>query len=107
MNTKGKTWKTTLASLLSVFLLLSSSLTSVFAQGTTDGTIAGAVIDQQGLVVAGAKVTAKNKATGQTLNATTGDTGTFRINNVPVGTYTVTIEAQSFKTYANENVEVQ
>ena len=52
-------------------------------------------------------MTAKNAATGQTLTATTEDNGSFRFSNVPVGTYTVTIEAQNFKTYSNPDVQVQ
>ena len=94
-------------SLLAVFLLLSWGLAPVFAQGTTDGSIAGTVADQQGAVVGGAKVTVKNNGTGQTFTATASDTGTFRINNVPVGLYTVTIEGQNFKTYSNADVQVQ
>src|SRR5687767_12442265 len=79
----------------------------VFAQGTTDGTIAGIVADPQGAVISGAKVTAKNNATGQSFNATSGDNGAFRINNVPVGLYAVTIEIENFKKYSNPNVQVQ
>src|SRR5262245_3244684 len=103
MKVKGRMLKRAV-SLLAVFLLL-TSFTPVFAQGTTDGTIAGTVTDQTGGVVVGAKVSAKNKATSQTLEATTGDNGTFRINNVPVGQYTVTITAPNFKT-ASADVSV-
>src|SRR5713226_405878 len=106
MKVKLRVMKEAFASLLAVFLLLSVSA-PVFAQGTTDGTLAGTVSDPQGGVVVGAKVTAKSKTTGQTLHATTGDNGTFRINNVQVGIYTVTIEAQNFKTYSNADVQVQ
>ncbi len=77
------------------------------AQGTTDGTIAGTVQDAQGAVIASAKVIAKNNATGRTWTVEAADNGSFRINNVPVGIYTVTIEADSFKTYSNAEVQVQ
>jgi hypothetical protein len=89
------------------FALMLAMLTPVFAQGTTDGTIAGTATDPQGAVISGAKVTARNNATGQELTATTGDVGTFRINNVPVGIYTVRIEVANFKTYSNPDVQVQ
>jgi hypothetical protein len=88
-------------------VLMLAMVAPVFAQGTTDGTIAGVATDAQGAVISGAKVTAKNAATGQTLNATTEDNGSFRFSNLPVGTYTVTIEAQNFKTYSNPDVQVQ
>src|SRR5438093_3514090 len=103
MKVKGRMLKRAV-SLLAVFLLL-AGFTPVFAQGT-DGSIAGTVTDQQGAVIPGAKVTAKNKSTSQTFEATTGDNGTFRINNVPVGEYTVTITAPNFKT-ANADVRVE
>ncbi|HXG67934.1 MAG TPA: carboxypeptidase-like regulatory domain-containing protein, partial [Blastocatellia bacterium] len=96
--------------LISLVLSLALALATVFpalAQGTTDGTIAGTVVDPQGAVIPDAKVTARNKATGQTLTTTAADNGTFRISNVPVGVYTVTIEAPSFKTYSNPDVQVQ
>ena len=90
-----------------VFLLVLQMVSPVFAQGTTDGTIAGTVQDPQGAVVAGAKVTARNNATAQTFTTQTADNGSFRINNVPVGSYTLTIEAASFKTYSNPEIQVQ
>src|SRR5215510_3579806 len=107
MKVKGRLLKEAFASFLAVLLVMSMGFTTALAQGTTDGTIAGTVNDQTGAVVSGAKVTAKNNATAQTLTATTGDNGSFRINNVPVGTYTVTIEAPNFKTYSNQQVAVQ
>ncbi len=96
--------------IISLLVTLALTLTiwsPVFAQGTTDGTIAGTVADPQGAVISGAKVTAKHNATGQSFNATTGDNGAFRINNVPVGIYAVTIEIENFKKYSNPNVQVQ
>jgi hypothetical protein len=94
------------STLVSAILML-AMVAPVFAQGTTDGTIAGVVADAQGAVISGAKVTAKNIATGQMFNATTSDGGTFRFNNVPVGNYTLSIEVQNFKTYSNPDVQVQ
>jgi outer membrane receptor protein involved in Fe transport len=96
-----------LAHALLSFVLMLSMIAPSFAQGTTDGTIAGTIQDQQGAVITGAKVTAKNNATGQTLTTETADNGSFRFNNVPVGIYTVTVEAQSFKGYSNPDVQVQ
>ncbi len=103
MNRKMKRF----TSVLTSFALLLAMMMPVFAQGTTDGTIAGTVVDPQGAVIPNAKVTAKNNQTGQTFATTASDTGTFRINNVPVGSYTVTIEAANFKTYSNADVQVQ
>ncbi|MBI3649955.1 MAG: TonB-dependent receptor [Acidobacteria bacterium] len=96
-----------LTSLVLTIALMAALWSPVFAQGTTDGTIAGTVADAQGAVISGAKVTAKNTATGQLFTVNTADNGTFRINNVPVGAYDLTIEIANFKKYANPNVQVQ
>ena len=70
--------------------------TPVMAQATS-GNIVGSVTDAAGGAVVGAKVTAKNKATGQELSDTTSGEGTFRIANVPPGLYDVTVEQTGFK----------
>jgi outer membrane receptor protein involved in Fe transport len=69
----------------------------VLAQATT-GTIRGVVSDQTGAVVPGAKIVAKNQATGVETaeNTSTGD-GVYRISNLTPGVYTVTVEAANFK----------
>ncbi|HKG20446.1 MAG TPA: carboxypeptidase-like regulatory domain-containing protein, partial [Blastocatellia bacterium] len=76
------------------------------AQGTSDGSLAGVVNDASGAVIAGARVSVRNNSTGQTLNSTSNDEGSFRFNNLPVGTYTVTIEAPNFKRFVNNGVAV-
>ena len=64
---------------LQVVALLALLFTAAFAlsQGITTGSISGTVTDPSAAVVSGAKVTAQNVATGQTLNAETNDTGYF------------------------------
>lgn len=70
--------------------------TPVMAQATT-GNIVGTVTDATGGAVVGAKVTAKNKATGQELAAETTSEGGFRIANLAPGAYDVTVEQTGFK----------
>src|SRR6059036_1184272 len=67
----------------------------VSAQVTT-GDITGRVTDPQGKVVAGATVTATNKATSAARNATSNDSGDYTIAQLPPGKYEVTAEAQGF-----------
>ena len=57
------------------------------------GSIRGKVTDPSGGFIAGAKVTAKNIATGLTRDAATGDDGGYVLAELPVGTYTVTAES--------------
>ena len=61
------------------------------------GSIIGKVADEQGALVTNATITATNDATGFTRTAKTDDAGAFNIQFLPVGGYTVTVEAQGFK----------
>src|SRR6266849_2335988 len=81
-------------------LALSVGSGNVFAQATASATIQGTVTDKSGAVVSGAQVVAKNKATDLTRTATTSDTGYFRFELLPVGTYTVTVTKAGFGTIA-------
>lgn len=84
----------TAAALTLVSLVLPA--TRVVAQATS-GNIVGTVTDAAGGAVVGAKVTAKNKATGQELTGESSGEGTYRIANVPPGLYDVTVEQTGFK----------
>ncbi|HEY4781598.1 MAG TPA: carboxypeptidase-like regulatory domain-containing protein [Chthoniobacterales bacterium] len=68
----------------------------LFAQATATGTIQGTVNDQSQAVVAGAEVVATFKATGVTRTTKTNDTGAYRFDFVPAGTYQVKITKQGF-----------
>ncbi|HEY2359995.1 MAG TPA: TonB-dependent receptor [Candidatus Angelobacter sp.] len=70
------------------------------------GSISGSVIDPQGAVVSGATVKAKNVGTGTVSATTTDSAGLYRLNLLPVGTYTVEITVQGFKTTSQSNVQV-
>ena len=69
----------------------------VLAQTEIGGaSLTGTVTDPSGAVVAGAAVTAKNAATGLSRTTHTTDAGLYLVR-LPVGSYTMTIEAQGFK----------
>jgi outer membrane receptor protein involved in Fe transport len=81
-------------------LLLFSQMT--FGQGITTGSIAGTVQDQQQQVIPGANVTAVENGTNTSFTAKTNSVGAFEIRGLPVGTYTLTIDASGFsKTQVN------
>ncbi len=75
-----------------------------FAQTQALGTISGTITDNSGAVVPGAKITATNKATGQTSTATTSATGYYVVTNLPAGTYDVSAEAAGFQKCTNTGV---
>jgi Carboxypeptidase regulatory-like domain len=86
-------WKTLAASVF--FLVLSAGM--IYAQGGASGAIGGVVQDASGAVIANAKVSVKNEATGEVLRQTTTDTsGLFVVTLLPVGTYSVEVSQPGF-----------
>ncbi|MDX2151299.1 MAG: TonB-dependent receptor [Bryobacteraceae bacterium] len=79
---------------------------AVVAQQTT-GTISGTVRDSSGAVVAGAAVEVQNQETKLVLRAASGDDGTFVLNNVPPGPYTLSVKQGGFKTFELRELNVQ
>src|SRR6185312_8489605 len=70
------------------------------------GTILGTVTDSQGGVVASAKVTITEDATGITNQVTTNSNGEYIRPLLKPGTYTVTAEATGFKTSVQKGVQI-
>jgi hypothetical protein len=75
---------------------------SAFAQ-VQNGQFAGTVTDPSGAAVANAKVTIKNSSTDLSTSASTNASGNYVFNSVPVGSYSLTVEAPGFKTSSNNN----
>ena len=60
--------------------------------------LSGTITDPQGGAVVGAKISAKNDATGVTTETTTNTTGAYNLVNVNAGNYEVSISATGFST---------
>jgi hypothetical protein len=90
---------------LSMALMLTLIGASAFAQGGTSS-ITGVVEDQGGGVIPGATVVATNNATSGNFQAVSGTDGGFTIPALPVGTYTVSVSLQGFKSAVVPNVVV-
>ena len=72
-------------------------LSASFAIGqSVTGSITGEVSDPSGAMVAGAAVTAHNLDTNVNTPTTTNAAGAYRIDNLPIGQYEVTVEARGF-----------
>jgi hypothetical protein len=83
-----------LAVLLPLLLFIASL---AFAQGGATGAISGVVQDSSGAVIANAKVSITSEATGEVLRQlTTNASGLFNALLLPVGTYTVEVNAAGF-----------
>jgi Carboxypeptidase regulatory-like domain/TonB-dependent Receptor Plug Domain len=90
--------------LLAVVLVLVSS-TSGFAQGASQS-LSGVVVDAAGGVIPGASVVVLNNATGEKFDLTSNEAGAFAVPGIAVGTYTVTVTLQSFKTAVINDVRI-
>lgn len=79
---------------------------NVFAQDSTSGAIQGIVTDEQGGVVPGANVEARNLGTNFTRTFTTDDDGRFTFLSIPPGRYVVIVTKQGFAKLTQENVDL-
>jgi hypothetical protein len=73
----------------------------------TDGNLVGVVTDSTGASVPGATITATNKGTGAKYTAPTGASGEYRVNNLPVGTYDVSVSAKGFAVSTTADVTLE
>ena len=80
-----------------------ASVVSAHAQQTT-GSIVGTVKDETGAVVSAATVKATNVETGFSRAAPTNSYGQYRIDYLPVGGYTVELEATGFRRFVQRNI---
>ncbi|MBI3650304.1 MAG: carboxypeptidase regulatory-like domain-containing protein [Acidobacteria bacterium] len=82
---------------LTILALVLNTALPALAQNPT-GSIRGVVTDPQGAVVTNAKITVKNKATGEVRNADTGGDGLYTVANLLPGEYEISITAEGFAT---------
>ena len=73
---------------------------------TINGSISGAVTDQNGSAISGATVKVTKVETGAMREAITNSEGIYRIVGLPVGVYSVNVAQSGFQPQVNERVEV-
>src|SRR5437763_14013048 len=95
-----------LARYLAAALFVLAAATPGFSQSDR-GTIAGTVLDSSGGAVTGASITATDTATNTVYTATTGPTGGYRLFDLRVSTYNVSISANGFKKVQKTGIVVQ
>jgi Carboxypeptidase regulatory-like domain/TonB dependent receptor len=102
-NVAAQAGRWLLASLVAMAILFGSS--AARAQQIT-GAITGKVVDEQGALVTNANIKATNVATGYTRSTKTDDAGGYNIQYLPIGGYTVTVDAPGFKKFVQQNLEI-
>lgn len=93
------------AFVFALMLLTALLAPPVMAQVTT-ATIYGRVLDPSGAVIPGAAISAVNEATGVAKAAESNERGEFAVPYVPVGPYSITVEAAGFNTHAQSGVNL-
>ncbi len=84
--------------LSAVLLALGLVMVSQVSAQMISGDLVGTVLDKTGAVVPNASIEAVNVETGIKYTAEANDTGEYRFNNLPVGTYNVSASAANFAT---------
>ncbi len=90
-----------------VLLFFCACLPFVTKAQQTLGSINGTVTDTSNAIVVKAAVQVKNLGTGLTVDATTQNDGSYNIANLPIGTYSVSISKQGFKTEVHSDILVR
>jgi hypothetical protein len=98
-------WALPLRMALGGMLVILIFAAMALAQRTTGG-LRGQVLDPQGAVVANAKVTVTNQATGVAQDTQTTSAGTYNFPSLLPGAYTVTVEATGFAKYTRKDISV-
>ena len=87
--------------------LLLATLTGAFAQTRDTAAIFGAVTDQQGAAVPGAVLSLAHTSTGQVRTSRSSAVGEYSFNLLPIGIYTLKVEAPSFRQYERSGITIQ
>src|SRR5581483_6952612 len=96
-------FRTQLQAFLAALVLLS---VPAFGQ-LTSGNITGTIYDPTGATIPGATVIAHNVATGVDSTTTATGAGSYRFENLPIGTYNITVNAPGFTKAQVQGVNVQ
>jgi hypothetical protein len=91
--------------LIGVVLIVLAGATGALAQQQT-GEIYGRAADPSGAMLPGTTVTVASRTLFQPRVAVTSATGTYRIPELPIGTYSVTFELAGFRTVAFQDIRV-
>jgi hypothetical protein len=87
-------------------LLLALLISTAAAAQVGQTELTGTVVDESGAILPGATVTATLTATGLTRTTHADESGRYRFNNLPVGSYRIRSEMPGFRTTVAENVRL-
>ena len=74
---------------------------------TSRGTVAGAVLDQSGAVIRGARVGLTGVDTGVKLSTESNESGVYRFDAVDLGTYELDVAHPGFRSFHSAGIRVE
>ena len=89
-----------------ILLLLAVSPWCYGQASAMNGEVSGTVTDPAGAAIANAAVSVTNRGTGFRQTATSGDSGLYRFNLLPLGTYDLEVQAPGFAPGKRSGIEV-
>ena len=93
----GGVFSSILVPLALILLSFVGATPAAYPQAQTAGEITGQVLDPSKAAISNAAVTATNSATGAVRKAQTDSQGHYALTNLPVGTYSITVEHEGFQ----------
>ena len=103
---RSKRWQRAMAWVTGLVVCTGLTLMNAAAQTGGQGAISGTVTDSTGALVPQAVVVARNNATGVETKRSASSDGLYNISPLIPGTYTVTVTANGFSTFKQENLVV-
>ena len=88
-----------------LFLLMAACACALFGQAS-DGNITGTITDSSGAAVPKARIEFQNTATGVVSSTLTDADGVYRLSNLLVGTYNLSVSAPGFTTQSLKGVVI-
>jgi hypothetical protein len=101
------TGKTLGALVVLLGILSATSVTRLWGQSQAAAQISGIVSDTSGAIVPNAKVTATHVDTGLVRRTTSNVDGFYVVPNLPVGSYTLEVQATGFATYVQTGIVLE
>ena len=98
------TSKIALVALLGVWVMCTCAM---YGQVAGTGNIQGTVTDPTGAVIPGAQVALVDNATQVKHNIVSDSGGVYAFPNIPIGSYTVSVAMQGFKTFQQDNIVLE
>jgi hypothetical protein len=92
---------------LRVSLVVLLSFTAASAQSVSTAQINGAIRDEGGLALPGVTVNVTQTDTGLTRSVVTDETGSYILQNLPIGPYRLEAALQGFRTYVQTGIVLQ